>query len=164
MLPEKDTNPSERYLLCNAMFPDKLLVTIKSDVQKFMRSREKDVRYHHFMNWTRQENEIAVLTLYAYADIPLPRQYDLIFQIGQPDNYVIIDYTITQAVINGWTTVDQLDHGHKHIAIVQFPEGIPSIIDLLPPFSTKQAAQKGNQLGFCTTTDFAFIRNKTLLP
>ena len=77
-------DPSERYLRCIAVFPDKLLVTAKSDVRKFMQNREKDARYHHFMNWTQQENEIAVLTLYAYVISHYPNNMILFFKsVGQ---------------------------------------------------------------------------------
>jgi len=156
---ENEIAPSSRYLLCDSVFSDKTLATVKSDVRRFMRDREKDATYHRFISWTRQQNEIVILSLYAYADIPLPKQYDIIFQIGRPENHMPIEYTITQAIINGWTSVDQLDHGHKHITVVQFPTGIPSIFEILPAFSKEQVTKKGTQLGFCTKADFEFIRN-----
>jgi hypothetical protein len=161
MRTEKEIDPSKRYLLCDSVISDKTLAIVKSDVRRFMKDREKDTTYHQFINWIPQQNEMVVLSLYAYADMPIPKQYNIIFQIGQPENYISADFTITQAIINGWTSVRELGYGHKHIIIIQFPKGIPSIFDILPVFSVERNIRKEYQLGLCTKFDFESIRNNT---
>jgi AAA15 family ATPase/GTPase len=103
---EKETNSSDRYLLCNYFFSDKVIDRVKTDVKAFMTNREKNEKYFEFINWEKNENEIVVLTMYAYDDILLPKNYDTVFQIDKPDNFVHLDFTITQAVL-GFMQVGQ---------------------------------------------------------
>jgi len=134
MQTEANTPPESRYLKGVSVFMARELLLLRSGVIDFMKNRTKDIAYQRYMQWEQATNEITVLTTYAYADIPLPKTYDTIFLYRQPENVIQLPYTITQAVINGWTAVEQLDHGHKHVVIIQFHDGIPLICECLPAF------------------------------
>ena len=157
---EKETNSSDRYLLCNYFFFFKVIDRVKTDVKAFMTNREKNEKYFEFINWEKNENEIVVLTMYAYDDILLPKNYDTVFQIDKPDNFVHLDFTITQAVLNGWTGVNQINRGHKHICVIQFEKTVDNIFRLLTHFDLKQPAHNKIQLGFCDKTDFEEIKTR----
>ena len=158
MLTESQASPTDRYLLCNYFFPDAMIKKLKADVKSFMADRKKDDLYYEFIDWKKKTNELMVLTMYAYADISLPKQFDIAFQIDTPDNFDDTIFVINKAIINGWTSVNQIDHGHKHILIIEFPDTVPSIFKLLPAFS--DSATNGNmiQLGLCSKTDFKAIK------
>ena len=85
------------------------------------------------------------VTMYAYADIFLPKQFDIAFQIDKPDNYSDTTFVINQAITNGWTSVNQIDHGHKHIVMIEFPNSVPGIFNLLPAFSDNGTTRNGAQ-------------------
>ena len=101
-----EVTPSDRYLLCNHFFSDGAIEQVKDDVQRLMTDREKDELYFRFIKWGKSKNEIAVLTMYAYADTCLPKQFDTIFQIDNGDKFIHSEFVITQAIINGWTSLN----------------------------------------------------------
>ena len=137
-----------------------MIKRIKTDVIKFMADREKDDNYLKFINWKRRDNEIVVLTMYAYDDILLPKKYDIVFEIEKPDNFVNCNFTIMQAIFNGWTPLNQISNGHKHICILQFDKEICNIFSSLTSFDNREKQQNNFQLGFCDSNDFEAIRNK----
>lgn len=133
---------------------------VKADVKAFMVDRKKDDKYFEFINWQKNENEIVVLTMYAYDDISLPKKYDTVFQIDKPNNFANIDFTITQAVLNGWTGVNQISRGHRHICVIQFDIPANGIFSLLTYFDPKRTLRDNIQLGFCDKHDFEEIKTK----
>ena len=155
-----EINSSDRYLLCNYSFSDKVIDRVKKDVKAFMADREKDDKYFEFINWQKSDNEIVILTMYAYNDILLPKKYDTVFQIDKPANFVHTDFTITQAVLNGWKSVNQFSRGHKHICVIQFNKAVDNIFSLLTHFDPKQPANDNIQLGFCDENDFEEIKTR----
>jgi hypothetical protein len=157
MLAESNSDPAHRYLLCNYYFSKSNIEKIKADVRRFMIDRNKDNLYYAFIEWKKKPNEIIVLTMYAYADMLLPKQYDILFQIDNPDNYIIGSFVINQAIFNGLSPVSQIDHGHKHIVVIEFPEKIPEIFNLLPAFEEKFESNTP-ELGFCSQVNFESIK------
>ncbi|RYX85349.1 hypothetical protein EON73_02945 [bacterium] len=151
-------NQPDQYLLCSYCIPDNLLETIKVDIKRFMSDREKDDNYYKFIDWQKKENELVVLTMYVYEDMKLPKTFDTIFQIGNPDNFVQINFSLTQAVINGWTPIDHISRGHKHICVIEFSKEIPDIFNLIPLFNKQETSQKTNQIGFCDSNTFESAR------
>ncbi|MBS1664908.1 MAG: hypothetical protein JST68_27925 [Bacteroidetes bacterium] len=156
---EAQIQPSERYLLCTAYFSDQLVKKIKTGVKKFMENRPKDETYYRFMSWSGKKNEIAVLTTYASAGFSLPISFDFIF--ADNDHTLTVDtrYKATQAVWNGWTPIEFVDRGHKHILILEFDTEIPTIFSSLPKF-IEGTYPDGQYLCFCNKTDFEAIKNK----
>jgi len=125
-----------------------------------MVDREKDHLYYDFLNWTKNDNEIMVLTMYAYADIKIPKRFNIIFQLDNTDNFVETNYTITKVILNGWTSTSQITMGHKHITIVEFDNSIPDILNLLSDFKHQGSDKKQIQLGFCEKEHFEIIKTK----
>ena len=160
MKSEIQTNPSARYLLCSHSVSDKMLDKVKDQVKTFMVSKQKDELYSKFINWQKKNNEIAVLTLYAFADIPLPKQFDIVFQIDNPQNYTEINYSVTQGIFNGYISINELSQGHKHILILEFKDAVPDIFKILSDFDETKPYTNHKELGFCTKADFEFIRRK----
>lgn len=155
---DTEVDSLDRYLICNYILSDTTMERVKADVKSFMSDREKDESYFKFITWKRKENEIAVLTMYAYDDIQLPKHFDTVFQVDKPNNFVHLDFAITQAVVNGWTLLNQIIKGHKHICIIQFNESVPEIFKLLPLFDSTDTLQNVIQLGFCDKTDFKIVK------
>ncbi len=151
---ETAINQPAKYLLCNYRFSLKMIETIKKDIKLFMTDREKGDTYFRFMNWQKKENELLVLTMYAYADIPLPKTFDTAFEIDKPDNFVHVDYTITQTVFNGWMPRTEIARGHKHICVIEFGKEIPGIFNSLPLFDESADTKKLVTLGLCERGDF----------
>ena len=163
MQTEKELNNSDHYLLCNNRFSDTAIKTIKADVKRFMADRDKDDDYFKFINWQKKDNELLVLTMYAYKYIDLPKKFDRIFQVDKPGNFIDLDFIITQAVINGLTPFSQISKGHKHICIVEFDKEVPHIFNSVPAFNDKSILQTSIQLGFCDKADFKNIKTNAYI-
>ncbi len=157
---EIKANSFDRYLLCNYSFSDKMIGSVRADVKAFMADKEKDDKYYEFINWEKTENEIVVLTMYAYDDILLPKKYNIVFQIDKPSNFVNLDFTITQAIWNSWTGVNKISRGHKHICVIRFDKAVDNIFNLLTYFDPKRTVHDNIELGLCDKNDFEEIKTR----
>ena len=146
------------YLLCSWTFSDNAMKQVKTDVKRFMASKEKDDLYYNFINWKKKDREIAVLTMYAYTDMLVPKHFNIIFQLDNPAIFIETDFFIRQVVINGWTATNRISKGHKHIAIVEFSNSIPSIFALLSDIKDYSSDKKHIQLAFCDKEHFESIK------
>jgi len=131
MQTEKDCKPSEKNLQAIIAFSDKAVKIIKDEIIERCKDKEKGIAYEKFLNWTRQENEIAVFTSYAYADFSIPKKFDCIFSYDNPEVYIHIKFILTQSIFEGWYPSDFIDHGHKHLCILTFDNQIPDIFGKL---------------------------------
>ncbi|MCD9017137.1 hypothetical protein [Parachryseolinea silvisoli] len=143
-------------------FTDNAIAIWKAECISRCKDKTKGPPYERYINWKRLNNEIAVFTLYAYADFPIPKTFDIIFQTDNPDNFIKIDYELVQSIHEAWFPLDTVDHGHKHLCIFRFADTVPDILNLLhkgnEKFSTAPKGQK--KLGFCNSKDFESIRKR----
>lgn len=160
MQTEEQCRPSERYLFAEEYFSDRSISIWQKECIKRCKDKPKGAAYEKYINWVRQDNEIAVFTLYAYADFFIPKRFDTIFLTESPDNFIEIEYLLTQSIHEAWLPLDFVDHGHKHLCVFQFEKGIPEILRLLHKsqgkFST--SSKKQTTIGFCNSNDFDEIR------
>ena len=163
MLKEELCKSSERFLQAVAIFSDKTIKVWKDGIIKFCKDKEIGIAYTRFLNWTRKENEVAVVTTYAYADFTLPKQFDCIFSYDNAEVYVQTKFTLTHSVLNGWYPTDTIDHGHKHLCVLRFEKGIPDILNRLHYESEQQLTWTWDTkkvLGLCQLADIQNIIDK----
>ncbi|MBX2925161.1 MAG: hypothetical protein KF746_23370 [Chitinophagaceae bacterium] len=162
MQTEEQCKPSERYLFAEEYFSDKSISIWQKECVKRCKKKPKGIAYEKYINWVRQNKEIAVFTLYAYADFSIPKKFDIIFQTDNPDNFIKTEYKLTQSIHEAWFPLDFVDHGHKHLCVFQFDEDVPEMLNLLHKdqgqFSTSPKGQ--TKLGFCNTSDFDEIKTR----
>lgn len=161
MRTEEQCHPSEKFLYANEYFSDKTIQIWQEECIKRCKDREKGVLYDKYINWVRQENEIAVFTMYAYADFDIPKKFDCIFRYDSPKEFIKIDYTLTQSIWEAWYPFHKIDHGHKHLCVFTFDEKVPDIFNLLHKAETKYYGGEKVQtmLGFCNFNDLQAIIN-----
>jgi hypothetical protein len=157
MRTESECKPSERYLFAEEYLLDNVIKFWQEECQK--RCKEKNSLYYKFVNWTRKENEIAIYTLYAYADFSIPKKFDCIFRFDNPNVNLIINYELTQCIYEAWFPTDSISDGHKHICVFRFENKIPEIIQTLHKGESKFSnVPKGQiKLGFCNSIDLSAI-------
>ncbi len=88
---------------------------------------------------------------YAYADLPIPKEFDTLFRFNrnetvvrwgedadivfQPYRLASATFTcirivaVTQQFAHKW---QEVSHGWKTVCVLEFPDGVPSIVDELP--------------------------------
>jgi hypothetical protein len=158
MIEERKVLINERFLIIDSYFLKETIDEIKA----YLLAGHVKVIYQEghdkFINWQPNSREIALLSMYAYADFEIPRAFDIIFELNNPDNFIEVHCTITQAIFNGWAAVDSVEHGSKHVIIVRFEAEIPDFLNQLMPFD-KHRYQLDYHFAFCKKDDFLAISN-----
>ncbi|MGN6647390.1 MAG: hypothetical protein ACTHJT_12770 [Cytophaga sp.] len=131
MRTEEATRPEERYLVSSEYFSDMATAIWQAECIKRCKDKDQSPAYEKYLNWVRQDNEIAVFMLYAYADLEIPKTFDIIFQMDKPENYIQEVYVLTQSIYEAWLPMDSMSHGHKHLCMLTFKKAVPEIINLL---------------------------------
>jgi len=159
MLKEEQTEPKERYLLAVASFADRAIKIWKQELVKRRTGKQHDAFYHKYLNWEPTPNEIAIFTMYAYADFLIPRRFDCIFNNSNPEINICTEYTISQSIFEGWYPIDCIEHGHKHLCILTFENSVPDILYELHRHANKYAdlPLKNTWLGLCESKNLQAI-------
>jgi hypothetical protein len=123
------------------------------------KNQPKSSKYNAYIRWQRQPNELAVCTLYAYADFAIPKQFDCIFHVDNPREHLLPKFTLTQAIHEAWLPLAHVDHGHKHLCVFTFEGEVPAIFQFLHQEESKfSTVPKGQaMLGFCQAADLPAI-------
>ena len=158
MRKEEDCKQSEKFLQAVMQFSDKTIKAWKAVTKE--RCKIKDELYHKFINWERQQNEVAIFTTYAYADFSIPKKFDCIFSYDNPEIFIKINFTLNQSIWEGWFPCDSIENGHKHLCIFTFENIVPDILTKLH-LETKKYSNWSwdakNVLGICQVTDIQSI-------
>ena len=161
MRTEAESPADARYLYTDEFYSDTALKVMQADCVHRYQHWGKDAAYSTFVHWARQPNEVAVFTWHAYADLALPKQFNCIFHVDNPREFLLISYTLTQSIIllGGGLPIGRIEHGHKHICVITFAQEVPAIFNLLHKedgsFRTPPEGRK--RLGFCAATDLPAI-------
>lgn len=161
MLPENKSSPASRFLHVDSIFSNVSVARLRETV--ISRWQEKYDAYkpafEQFLQWKPADNEVVVFTMYAYADIELPKQFDCIFELENPTNVVQADLTIPLAVYEGWLPMLGIEHGCKHACILRFKHQVPSLLDLLPEEEQHRHNYrlKPKMLGICNYQNYEEI-------
>jgi len=131
MQTEAQCPPTSRFLLADELLTDRAIRLIQAECVRRNRGRDATVAYQQFASWVRQANQVVLFTLYAYADIALPRKYDCLFNYNNPAQFVRAAYEVTHSIWEGWLPLDQVEHGHKHICVLTFTDQVPDIVHSL---------------------------------
>jgi hypothetical protein len=162
MKTEEECKPNERFLFSSEYFSDNAVAIWKSECLKRCSDKEKGSVYTKYINWTRCENEIAIFTLYAYADVDIPKKFDIIFHLDNPKEFLKVDYELTQCIYEAWFPVDCIARGHKHLCIFKFDKKLPDILNVLHKVEEKfsKSGKEQRILGFCSSIDFGQIAQR----
>lgn len=160
MRTEEQCPSGERYLFAKEYFSDNALAIWQAECLKRCKNNPTGVAHEKYIHWKQKEHEIAVFTLYAYADFDIPKKFDIIFHLDDPADFIRVDYQLTQSIHEAWLPQDGVGHGHKHLCVFSFNQAPPDIFNTLhkgdSKFSTHPKAQRA--LGFCNSTDFDAIK------
>ena len=162
MQTEAQCPASARYLDADELYSDATLKLLQAECVQQFQNRPTDAAYHTFVQWTRQANEVAVFTWNAYADLAIPKQFDCVFHVDNPNEHLLIRYELVQSAINlgGFWPINRVEHGHKHLCVFRFEQEVPAVFQLLPNLqgSVPKAPPPGaSMLGFCQAADLPAI-------
>lgn len=163
MRKEENCKQSERFLQAVSLFSDKTIEVWKKEIKKSCKIENEP--YNKFTNWIKEPNEVAIVTMYAYANFSIPKKFDCIFLYDNPVQYIHSDFTLTQSIFEGYLPIDYIEHGCKHLCIFKFENNIPEIIKHLHYETKKHLTWNWDVkkvLGFCQLSDIQSIIDRRL--
>ena len=160
MLAESESKIEQRFLTTDCKFGKEAIEIWKGETRIRCRDKEKTKSLIKYLNWQESENEIALFTMYAYADFEIPKQFSCIFDYRNPNRFVKTNMTLNQSIWEGWLPVNYIDHGHKHLAIFKFDEQIPEITNELHEEKNKFSSVPKDSLylGICQFENYELIK------
>jgi hypothetical protein len=86
-----------------------------------------------FQALTPRNTSVYVLASFAYADLSIGTSFEVVFPLTRPDAMVRSDSVIA-AALHEWVPlpIPRIDAGHRSFCLLDFPNGIPSLVSSLP--------------------------------
>ena len=77
----EDCPSKDRFLLSDTLFTDSAIDIWQLESRKRVKALglEKNESYYRYVDWQPKTNEIALFTLYAFADFDIPKKFDCFF-------------------------------------------------------------------------------------
>lgn len=160
---EEEVNPENRYLFidmfCPFNFPDSL-----DDLKRSRYSKISDDNFEliqqEFLSFVRENknpNLYSVGMFMSYANIPLPKTYDIIFDIDNHETFYK-QKTIVKYAYN-YNDIFHADlwYGHSSHLIIEIIGKPPLLFEQLSENPEKKTRKK---IGLCSEYDWQFIKNK----
>jgi len=102
------------------------------------------------------ENVAAFITDSCYADIDKDRVYTAMFDPSCPGEVVETSARLLFSVFWRRLPMQGLEHGHHQLVVFDFPNGLPSLVERLPPCDTS-TVDSGSWLGLCDIENWKAI-------
>jgi hypothetical protein len=164
MRKEEDCKARERFLFTDELMSDELVNGIKAALVRTDKGKNTHnaQAYEKFKTWTRSEKEVCLFTLYAYADLKLPKPFDCIFRLDNPSDVIYTKFQLTQSLYEGKYPSETIENGHKHLCVFEFETEMPSILHELYVGSKFYDSPPNGalKLGICQSTDFEEIKSR----
>lgn len=97
------------------------------------------------------------VVLFSYADIPANTTWNIAFDPTRPSSIEATNAVFRFGVF--WQRIAQpsLEHGHHQIAVIDFPDGIPKLLQSLPIDANRQTY---DYIGLCDAEDLRAIQTR----
>ena len=90
----------------------------------------------------------CVFVSYAYADLPVGKSFEIVFPLDQPRAAVEAPCRIVGVTQQYATALEEVPHGWKTLCVLDFPDGVPALIEDLPESDGWEDG--GQALGVCS--------------
>lgn len=95
---EAQCPPDGRFLLADELLTDRAIRFIQAECVRRNRGKELTSAYQQFVSWVLQANQVTFFTLYAYADLTVPKKYNCLFNYDDPAQFVRVTYELTHSI------------------------------------------------------------------
>ena len=99
-------------------------------------------------------NEIALHVGYCYADVHSGQTYNTAFTVSSEAAQAQTVAIFRFVIFVGRLPVQTLEHGHRNIAVFNFPSGAPAMIEALPIYKSHVVLPTA---GLCDSRDWHSI-------
>jgi hypothetical protein len=156
---EYQSDAEKSYIEIDGYFSMMGIKSVKEVVEKRFENLPKTDFYYDFINWDQKENEILMGTYRVPDSLPLFGFFDCVFNINNPEEFIIQECQLIHSLWNGWIPEGNLSKGNNHIVALKFENTIPEILHRLHVENQfRPMAPVGSfRLGLCCENDFAMI-------
>lgn len=164
---EMDIEPIQRFLIIQ----DKISIDFCSNLKALNKDRYNrlsdieyriiDAEYNSFLKEIESPNLLSVGISYSYANINLPKTYDIIFDCGNLDRFWEQKSVVKYAFNFRTLFHTDLWRGHHSHCFIEILGEIPNIFEELPNNDGGKTLHKG--IGLCTKYDWQYIRKYSYL-
>jgi hypothetical protein len=161
-----ETRPSERYLLLTARFSARGLDAVRAWVEDRLpafHDRPLDQEPIDRFRGASLTDHVVLMSLYAYADIPVGEAYDLAFSLdvpGPPESaHLVLEHVVWEFGI----PVASVGHGHKHVLVFRASASLPPVLAALPELHDVNSTPFHARAGLSSSRDWGAIRNRELI-
>ena len=138
MQSEEQTPIEQRYLRLEGLVSESVLVSVVNGLPK-----------------DAPANSRVCFVGFSYADLSLPKEFDLIFDLSLPENALPAASRVIAATQQYGKPFAEIPHGWKTICVIEFPGGVPALIERLPVVDAWYESSVA--LGLCTSSAYASI-------
>jgi hypothetical protein len=101
------------------------------------------------------ETHFAFIIICCYADIPTNTRWDTAFDPSLSDRHEATIAVLQFSVFWSRAVLPSLEHGHHQVAVLAFPNSLPSLLASLPDESDDVVT---DYVGLCESEDLSAIR------
>ena len=161
---EFDIEPIERYLILEEkvpfVFPESIDFLKRERYNRLSDEEFACIKqeFSSFLKEKYNKKLLSVSIVRSYANIKLPKVYDIVFDANDLSQYweckVIVKYAFNFRILFH----TDLWRGHHSHCFIEIIGNIPEIFDELPLNETEVRSYR--DIGLCTKFDWQYIRNK----
>ena len=104
-----------------------------------------------------RENVVAFVVYRCYADIPKNRSYTTLFDCSHPSQGQATIAQLQVGIFMRQVPIESLEHGHHQVAVFEFPNGVPPLLEELPLCDEPQVNTRV-RFGMCDAENWKEIR------
>jgi hypothetical protein len=97
------------------------------------------------------------IVIYCYADIPANTRWDTAFDPSNTVRNEKTDATLKFGIFWSRLVIRSLEDGHHQVAVLEFPHGLPPLIESLPVVSVDEPER---HVGLCNSNDLLAIQGR----
>ena len=101
-----------------------------------------------------KETEIFIFGTSGYCDVPIETPFDIIYPNRNILDYVFVKSTLKYVSVSPRYEIDYLPNGYSGLCLLEFPEGIPDMLNKLGMSREKKDF---------STHDYLWLTQKTIL-
>jgi len=135
---EADIKLDERFLMISDILAEPLIDELDGKLvpesmealrKRGVRDDSIDLAAKAYLERSRTKNELTCYTLYAYADIPIGKRFDVVFDARATqysEGRLYLKHVIL--CLGGFLPSTETCRGRKHICIFEVPDGVPDLL------------------------------------
>ena len=158
---EENVEIKNRVFMLEGKLPKKLVSVIKSKMPDNLIKQEKRLERNFFQLVSQLAENYLTLPItatqehffvsFAYADIFIGKTFEIAFPRNKPKEGVKCK-AIIKAILQEHLVIpiDSVGHGHRSVCLIDFPEGIPTIVSQMKEVTGFMRVDLNDEVFLCS--------------